>query len=358
MSCPSSVLDPVDVLQAATRPGATIDDIRARVEARVGAAFRTQTARRQAGRDVHTLTISGVGTCLRRAAFTMGRVPVSEQRRQEEARQAMLGTIIHEFLLPSMAELVPGALIEHEVVLKAAGLEVTGRLDWLWVDPVTGDAEVGDLKTVREWALNGVFRNGVFDEHHLQVWSYAKAAWQAGYRVRWVWWLYMDRSTGLIKVMVEEFNVERAYAVLQRITRIKMFAVGNPDAAPREARGPGFSPVCDHCPWLRRCWGETARPGVTGVQKILAGTEQGINEALRLLFKASGVSAAAKDDAAFAKAVLADVPDGVYGGLRLKRRPSGKSMRQAEARQLLLDAGLKVPEVEKEKAMLVSAVGS
>jgi hypothetical protein len=346
------------VLQAATRPGATIDDIRDRVEARVGATFRTQTARRQEHRDVHTLTASGVGTCLRRAVFTMGRVPVSEPSRQDEARQAMLGTIIHEFLLPSMAELVPGSFVELPVVLKAAGLEITGTLDWLWVDPVTGDAEVGDLKTVREWALNGVVRNGVFDEHHLQVWTYALAASQAGYRVRWVWWLYMDRSTGLIKVIVEEFTVKRAYTVVQRVALIKKFATSNPDAAPREARGPGFSPVCDHCPWLRRCWGETAQPGVRGVQKILAGTEQGIHEALLLLFNASGASAAAKADADFAKVVLADVPDGVYRGLRLKRRPSGKGLRQAEARQLLLDAGLQVPEVEKEKAMLVSAVGS
>lgn len=350
----SGVLDLAAVVESAAREGTSLEDVRARVEGRVGAAFRTQNTRRQEHRDVHTLTMSGVGGCLRWGAYTMASTPLSEDLAPEEARQAMLGTIIHEFLLPSMAELVPGALIELPVVLKADGLEIAGTLDWLWVDPETGDAEVGDLKTVREWKLNGVMRDGAYDEHRLQVWGYALAAAQADYRVRWVWWLYMDRSTGEVRTIVEEFDVEKAWAVVQRIAKIKRFATTNPDAATREARGPGFSPVCDRCPWLRRCWGEKARPGERGVQTILAADAAGIVEALRGLFQASGAGSKAKADTDFYKTVLADVPDGTYGEFKLRRRRSGTMLHQARVRQMLEEAGLEVPEVEKERAVVVS----
>jgi hypothetical protein len=357
VSTRSSVLDlaSAEIVELAGLPGVALADVRARVEARVGAAFRTQNTRRQAHRDVHTLTMSGLGGCLRWAAYTMAGIPRSEPWTPEEAREAMLGTIIHEFLLPSMAELVPGALVELPVVLAAAGLRITGTLDWIWVDPDTGDAEVGDLKTVREWKLNGVVRYGAFEENRLQVFGYALAAAQAGYRVRWLWWLYLDRSTGQVYVVVEEFTAEKAYAVVQRLTAIKHSAAGNPDAAPREARGPGFSPVCDRCPWLRRCWGDDARPGQRGPQKQLAATTAGIVAAVRGLFMASGASSNAEQDKDFFKFVLKDVPDGPYGDFVLKRRRSGKTLDQAESKARMEAAGIDVPEREKEKSMHVSA---
>lgn len=351
---------------APARPGSlyqrTAADVAARVEYRVSMAYRIDTRRRQqeGQRSPHRLSMSGIGRCLKWAAYTLAGTPVSEEPFDEEARQAAIGTWIHLHLLPLLAELTPGARIEMPVVLKAAGLQIKGTLDWLFIDE-DGYAEVGDLKTVREWKLNRIDRNGVFEEHEYQVWGYALAAAQLFKRlglptkVRWVWWLYLDRSTGKIRVKVEEFTNERAFAVLQRLTLIRRHAESNPDLAPREGHGPGLDPECDGCPWLRRCLGKTARRGEKGAQSHISLTIEGIAEALGLLFRANGVKGAAEKDIEFAKLVLTDVPDGEYRGLTLRRRRTGSALHQVTARALLEANGIKVPTFEKAKAMHVSS---
>lgn len=332
----------------------TAEDVQARVEARVSWAFKVDTRRRQAHRSIHQLTMSGIGRCLRWAAYTMAGTPASEPYVMEEAREAALGTWIHLFLLPLMQQLTPGALIELPVTLKTAGLQLRGTLDWLWIDEF-GNCEIGDLKTVREWKLNTVDRFGVFEEHEFQVWGYALAAAQLGYNVRWVWWLYLDRATGQVRVKVEAFTNEKAFAVVQRLAEIKKFAGTNPDLARREGRGPGLSPMCDGCPWLTRCWGPTARRGVKGAQSHLALTEEGIVEALGLLFYANGKKGVAEKEIEFAKLVLAEVPDGTYGGYKLKRRSTGSMLNQARARAHLEARGIPVPMTEKSKALMVAS---
>ncbi len=332
----------------------TAADVAARIEGRVRHAFMLDTRRRQQDRSIHRLTLSGVGRCLRWAAYTMAGTPRSEPAVAEESRQAALGTWIHLILLPLLRELTPGAMIELPVVLKAGALRLHGSLDWLWVEE-DGNAEVGDLKTVREWKLTSVDRFGVFTEHEYQVWAYALAAAQLGYRVRWVWWLYLDRSTGEIRVKVEEFTNERAFEVLQRVAEIKRLADTDHAAAGREERGPGLSPMCDGCPWLTRCWGPTARRGVKGAQSHLALTEEGIIEALELLFYASGKKGIEEKKIEFAKLVLAEVDDGEYGGFKLKRRSTGAMLHQAKARARLEAMGVPVPMTEKGKALVVSS---
>ncbi len=337
----------------------TAADVAARVEGRVGIAFRFDTESRQAHRSIHELTVSGIGRCLRWAAHTVAGTPRSEPIVPEEAREAAIGTWIHLVLLPLMRSLTPGALIELPVVLKAAGMEIRGTLDWMWINE-DGEIEVGDLKTVREWKLNSIDRFGVFTEHEFQVWAYALAAAQLAkklglpHKVRWVWWLYLDRSTGQIRVRAEEFTNERAYAVIQRVAEIKR-AAGNPGAARREGRGPGLSPMCDGCPWLTECWGPTARRGVKGAQSYLAISEEGIIRALETLFIASGTKSAAEKEIEFAKLVLADVPNGTYRGYTLKRRSTGSMLHQARARARLEALGEPVPMTEKGKALMVSS---
>lgn len=328
-------------------------DVEARVEARMSMAFRLDTGRRQAGRSIHRLTLSSVGRCLRQGAYRLAETPRSEPEVPEESRQAAIGTWIHLHLLPLMAELTPGALVEMPVWLNAAGFKVGGTLDWLWVDE-DGFCEVGDVKTIREWKIGKIDQDGVFAEHQFQVWSYALAAVQLGYKVRWVWFLYLDRSTGQVRVMVQEFTNEKAFAVLARVAEIRRWSA-TPDAAPREERGPGVSPVCDGCPWLRRCWGADALRGRKGPQRILALTIEGIAEALGLLFRSNKIKNEAEKDADFAKLVLEGVPAGTYGPYSLKRRSTGEAMNQAAVRQHYESSGIKVPTVQKSKAMIVSS---
>lgn len=333
----------------------TAGDVAERVYGRLSMAFRVDTKRRQeqGNRSAHRLSMSGIGRCQKWAAYTLAGTPVSEEPFEEEGREAAIGTWIHLCLLPLMRELTPGSLIELPVILKAAGLEIKGTLDWLWVAE-DGFAEVGDLKTVREWKLNRIDRNGVFEDHEYQVWAYALAAAQLGYKVRWVWWLYLDRSTGQVRVKVEEFTNERAFAVLQRVTLIKHRAETDPDAAKREGRGPGLDPMCDGCPWLRRCWGPTAKRGVKGAQSHLSLSIEGIVEALGLLHRSNGIKSQAEKDAEFARLVLAEVAAGPYRQYVLKLRPMGKALDQRRSRAKLEALGQTVPMIDRGTAISVS----
>lgn len=332
----------------------TAADVAARVEGLVSMAFRVDTAERQAGRSIHRVTISGIKRCLKQTAFAVSGTPRTEPVVPEEAREAAIGTWIHLYLLPLMRRLTPGAQIEKPVVLHADGFEVPGKLDWLWVG-ADGWCEVGDLKTVKEWKLNKVDYDGVFEEHEYQVWGYALGCAQLGYKVRWVWFLYLDRSSGQIRVKCEEFTNEKAFAVLQRIALIRSWSA-RPDSAPREGRGPGLSPVCDYCPWLTRCWGPDARRGRRGAQSILAISIEGIAEALGLLYRSNKIKNQAERDADFAKLVLNGLPSGTYGSHTLRYRSTGRAMNQAAVRQDYASRGIEVPTTEKSKAVIVSPV--
>lgn len=303
----------------------------------VSTAFARANALGQADRNPTTLSMSGLGGCTRCAAYSIAGTPPSDVAPAEEARMAVLGTWIHLHLLPLMAEMLgPGAVYEQAVQLKAAGLVIPGTLD-LAVDDV-----VWDLKSVREWRLNGVRRRGTFGEHRVQVMGYALARFQAGYPVRWVCWLYMDRSTGDIHVEVERFNNRAALAVIERVGQIR-FHADDPDNAPREARGPGLSLACDHCPWLRRCWGPDAVPGEKGAQKSMAATVEGIAEALAIYAAGADLTSRGEKDKDFAKLVLAAVPDGPYGPWLLKRGKAGEMPDQAAMIEALTALGVPIP---------------
>lgn len=283
----------------------------------VGRAFAAENARRQADRDPTKLSLSGLGGCTRQAAYSVAGVEPTDVPAAEEARAAMLGTWLHDHLIPGMAEQIgAGAEVEAPVILKAAGLAIPGSLD------LAHDALLWDLKSVKEFRLDGVRRNGAYSEHRVQVMSYALARYQAGHDVKWVVWLYVDRSTGEVEVVTERFTNAAAVAVLDRAKKIAWFAANGPDGAPREARGPGLSWACDRCPWLRRCWGEDAEPGRKGAQRVLA-TREGIEQALGLYDAGRAAIKAGRDDQEFARAILDGVPAGTYGAWRLSRTKAG-----------------------------------
>jgi hypothetical protein len=320
-------------------------------------AFTEENTRRQAGRNPTTLTMSGLGGCTRACAYAVAGTPASDDPGPEEARAALLGVGAHDWFLPALARVIAAKLgievdVEHRVELRAAGLLIGGQLDLAFEDIVV------DLKTVGERKLHGVRRRGEpYDEHFLQVFGYALARHQAGRPVRWVVFLYMDRTTGEVHPLVVPFTNDALLAVVDRAARIRQLA-RDPDSAPRDARGPGKSLACDRCPWLRRCWGPDARPGQPGAQVVAAGDWEGLQFILQLYADAAAQATAAEADKDFAKLVISRVKAGTYGGFKLTRSKDGE-MDDVEAMKAILAAhGIPVPKKRRAGATRVTAVKS
>ncbi len=319
---------------------ADVDDVSTWTEQLIGAAFLTATAERQAGRDHTVLSMSALGGCTRAAAFKVAGVPMTNPAEPEEAREALLGTWLHEVLLPLLAQLIPGSVVEAGVVLSAGGLKIPGKLD------LANPHVVWDLKTVKEWRLAGVRKlDAAYVAHWLQVMGYAYARWQAGHPVKFVVWIYFDRSTGQVHVETERFIPPVAgqplppqvAALIARAEEITYWA-RDPGRAPRElARvagrtgepyllggpGPKGSVQCDRCEWLRECWGNTARRGEHGAQRILTATREGIIAALEMYTHGAGMTSEGTRLKDFAKLALDGVPHGVYDGLLYRHTSTG-----------------------------------
>lgn len=332
---------------------ATAADIRDRVSAALSASFLAAQADNP--HDPTELSMSGLGGCTRAAAYQVAGTEPSNTPPPEEGRAAMLGEWIHNGLLPRLAAAlgvnVAELEVEKPVVLRAAGIVIPGRAD------LAGDV-VLDLKTVGEHRLQGVRRSGEYADHRQQVMGYALACFQAGRRVRWVVWLYIDRATGDHEVIVEPFTNAAALSVVERVREIRSYADEDPDSAPRDGRGPGFSFACDRCPWLRRCWGEDAVPGRVGVQKILAADAPGTVAAIELLDGARHRLSTGKRDEEFAKAVLEGKQAAQYGEwqLRYTRGRSGTDMDQV--REHYEAIGEELPQKRGAPSIKVRKVGS
>jgi len=320
----------------------------------VATAFEWENSRLQEDRNPTALTMSGLGGCTRRNAYSIARVEPSDVHPPEQARQALLGTGAHTWFLPALARVITDRLgevcaVEKRVALHAAGITIVGQLDLAYANVVV------DLKTVREHRLHGVRRRGergAYDEHRVQVGGYGLAEWQAGRGVEWLTFLYMDRTTGDVFPVVERFDNVAAAAVLDRVTALVAFAE-KPDAAPREGRGPGVSLACDRCPWLKRCWGPAAVAGETGPQTQLAATPAGLEEILKLAFVTSGVASQAARDREFVKLVLSCTKDGTYGGYTLSRGRDSDRDDVDAMKQVLTDLGIEIPKRKQAGSMYV-----
>lgn len=211
-------------------------------------------------RHPHVFSISQLSGCTRRAAYSLGCVEPSEECPEEESRAANLGTWEHAGLLPQIAKQINGE-VEVPVTLNVSGTEIPGMID------VSHPEMVLDLKTVGEWRLQAVRRDGAFSDHIMQVAAYALAKLQSGECPKWLVLMYMDRASGEDEILVEKFTNEHVELVLDRVREILFWVNGDPDQAPRTKAngaallGPGYSFICNSCPWLRRCWGDDAKRG-------------------------------------------------------------------------------------------------
>lgn len=325
----------------------TASQLREVASAAVAQAFVAYTTEAQQAReDLYALTMSGLGNCTRQAAYRLARTPPSEPLRFAQMREANIGTMMHLGLLPRLAALL-GGQEEIDVVLRVGDLTIKGRTD-LYSAALKA---LLDLKTVGQYkftALPDVANRA----HRLQVAGYALAAVQDGKAVRFIAWIYVDRSSGAEYVVVEEWTDELVELVEQRCAELVVFAE-EPDAAPRDERGPGLSVICDGCPWLRACWGEDAEPGVVGAQRILAYDHDGVAQALALYDKARAAESAAKADKEFARSMFAGYDTGRYGDFEFGWTSESEVEDKDAAVELLAAAGIPIPKKRSGRRVIV-----
>lgn len=340
---------------------ASRDDVAALLGEAVEDVFVGENAKRQ--RSPHSWSMSGLEGCTRQNAYKVARWVVDRDWAEfvDNSRQGTLGTILHEKLLPALQVRLRGALIEHPVVLRAAGVDVPGQLD-LYVNVTIGGkvyAFVLDLKTVGEHKLQGVRQHGPYSNHRAQVRGYAVAAQQAGMRVDYVAFLYLDRASGTQEIVIEPFTLDAAYvaaaAVLDRVAEVVRWSA-TPDQAPRDGRGPGKSIACDECPFLKSCWGPTAVRQEVGAQRILQFEDPGVEGLIQMFKDASAVKSQAEARYEFAKEALKGTRPGRYGSWEYE----GISERKPEtdpwgAVRMLEELGLPVPTYTKAGSHRIKA---
>lgn len=317
-----------------------------RLDRAVSGAFKAASQARR--RDPFHVGISSVGSCRRAVAYALAKVPVSDDPGPEEGRAANLGTFEHEGLLPRLADQLPGSRHEVDVTVKAADLVLPGHIDL--DDPTT----VLDLKTVGEWRLSGVrWLGAAYDNHRVQVGSYALARLQAGRPPNWVAWLYLDRANGDQYIIVEPFTNALMLTVIDRITELARWR-DDPHEAPRDERGPGLSIICNKCWWLRECWGPDAVPEQVGPQRVF--TDPQIEQALVDYADARTREGQAKKDKEYAEARLSAAAYGTYGRMSYGRGKASTVDDPWASLRLLKSMGIEAPQQTRRGSIKIKVV--
>jgi hypothetical protein len=351
-------------LRFAPLPAAGVVSLSAALERGAGRAYAAANERHQRARsDLFGLSMSALGTCQRQAAYRVaGAAPDPEYvyaMGEDEARAAMVGTWIHDGLLPEIAALLHGGQHEMRVELVApVGPTEDGVTPLLRVGGSTdcytraAGGGVVDLKSVGAHRLGDIAALGAFEKHRKQVRGYACACIQAGLPVAWTAWLYLDRGDGSVKAVVEPFGQEEYVSTLRWVAHLHALS-RNPEYAPRDQRGPGLSWVCDSCPFLRRCWGKDATPGDPAA--IAVHDDEGIafagSEVVRLRREAAELKK--KED--FYRAQVGKPKRGVYGGIEVTYARDGTKPDAKEMARMLTELGYEVPTVPVPGSMTIKA---
>ena len=343
-------------LRFAPLPKADVEVLARTLDRGVGRAFAAANTRGQeARRSLWGLSMSYLGGCRRESAYRIAGLDPDPQyvhvMNEDEARAAMVGTWIHDGLLPELAALLAGGEHEMRVELVApVGDTVDGVTPLVKVDGSTDcytRAAGGgciDLKTVGAYKLGDIDVFGPRNRHRVQVRGYASALVQAGLPVAWTAGVYLDRGDGSVKTVVEPFGEEEYVATLRQVRYLVELAK-EPDSAPRDERGPGLSWVCDGCPFLRRCWGKDATPGsskaiaVHDDEDIAFAGEQVV--ALRTEYNAL------EKKIDFFKAQVGKPEAGQYGGITVTYGRDGVKPDVPAMIKRLEELGERIPQVPK-----------
>lgn len=286
------------------------------------------------------LSMSALGVCRRQAAYLDAGVEPSDPDEGTEA--AAIGTWIHDGWLPHAQKGVPGSIINHPVMWLPFGMlqpPVPGTLDMAWLGWVL------DLKTMSEWKQERFILYGPEQSHRWQAHGYGEARRQDGHDVKMVQVFSILRANGRTASYVEEHTPEVVAEMTAWVDESRHYATTDPDQAPRDQRGPGVSKACDWCPFLRRCWGDDARPEQIGKgQQVF--DDYAVREAVKLYAAASAKEKEAKTEKDWAKAMIGDAPAGIYGDFKLRYQRAGgrKAAVDADVAAYRLEqAGIEVP---------------
>lgn len=344
------VYEPRD-LRFTPLPQRDVEVLARTLDAGVGKAYAAANARgQQARRALFGLSMSYLGGCRRESAYRIAGVEPDAQyvevMDEDQARAAMVGTWIHDGLLPELAALLAGGEHEKRVELVVPiGPTVDGVTPLTKVDGSTdcytraAGGGVIDLKTVGAYKLGDIDVYGPRERHRTQVRGYAAALVQMGMPVAWTAWVYLDRGDGTVKTVVEPFGEEEYVSVLRRVQHLVQLAE-DPDYAPRDERGPGLSWVCDGCPFLRRCWGENAEPGSS--RAIAVHDDADIAFAGEQVVELRAKYNALEKQIDFYKAQVGKPEAGQYGGIKVTYGKDGVKPDVPALIQMLKDRG--VPE--------------
>lgn len=337
--------------QTGPLPLAAVPVLEKALERAAGRAFKkmNRAHQEQRGERMWALSMSGLGGCPRESAYKLAHVPPSdpELAYDTEARQAMLGTIIHQEFLPAFGDALAHADIEMPVELRVPIYADDGSVEREIVITGTTDCYthvmgggVIDLKTIGAYMLGGVEHDGVREEHRVQVRGYATAIRQWGMPVAWVAWLYMDRASGEVLVHVEPFTEDAELATEDRVRWLWKQSAA-PDAAPRGHRGPGLSVECDGCAWLKQCFGPDAEPGDSSTLQVHSNEDIAFaaRKYRELLDKISPLE---KDKEMYG-AMIGRPEPGVYGDVTVTFGASSEKTDDKRAVELLREYGIPVP---------------
>ncbi|MFI1063882.1 PD-(D/E)XK nuclease family protein [Streptomyces spororaveus] len=302
-------------------------------------AFRAATDANQ--HDPRTLSMSGLGGCTRRAAYQLAGIEPSDDVSGREHRAAHLGTALHDWLLPALADALGHEVtwIEEPVALRLEGLEVPGSYD-LHTLAVAGGLLI-DVKTL-----------GYQDPpeepsraHLVQVCGYAAALRQQGHDVDHIAIVYVSRITGETSTRLYPFDDDLIRLLAARLRDLKRWAQ-DPDWAPRDAhRGPALDVVCDGCPYASRCW-PGAGPGISA-QAAQVRTDADAARIGRELAQARRESSAWEKRKELLSAMLANTRAGTYAGdgyrVKVSDRSGAPQLDQRAARTRLMDLGEEPP---------------
>lgn len=255
---------------------------------------------------------SDAGSCPRQVWYRT-RPPAGYQPRTDiDTRRAALGSIIHRAGETYRPGRYPWR--RFEMPLRVPGLDGTYRVDEY--DPVTGT--VYDTKSAgrAKWLI---LADGPVDSMWEQLRIYAWALYLAGYPVRRLCIIAINRDTGEEERHWEEFDPAVAVAALDKLTALAtaLDAGVVPERAglgPRDWR-------CDWCPAMRHCWNvdAAAAAGRGPVSYTRLGETPDTPaivwaglEALRVGKQVGDLKARHE----FLKDLLQGLPSGVHGGDR------------------------------------------
>jgi hypothetical protein len=182
---------------------------------------------------------------------------------------------------------------------------------------------VVDLKTVNQRGWDRAITYGPWESAWHQVQMYGYGLWLMDSSEPWtVAIVTFNRETGEEARFERDLDPDLGEELLVKLIQRQadLDTSESPDDLPREGKGPGRGFPCDWCEWRTACWPPPGDDlGPMSPQSItIADDPEQIQQMAEVYFTASVAEKEASNLKADARAFLAGIPAGSYGGVKLK----------------------------------------